>query len=374
MLLFRAIALHRSVSARSIRCTSAFYFHTSRSRFRSAAVVSHQEKSTGRANLNVIDFFDPALSTTPHHYTFQAGSSGYAKAGKKDLLSPQEDAIYSSIQVGDDAYFKRPEALGVADGVGGWRSHTGANPALYSRKLMHYAQLELERIKTNQRPAHVRHDESDPVLVLENAYHLTTLDAQNEGIVGSTTACIVILCEDELRIANLGDCGVSVIRRDDYVFRSEEQQHSFNFPYQLGTASFDSPSDAQQFTIKVEEGDIVILASDGLFDNLYDDEILEEVQQCIQENKDRVTGDESSSADESGSDPSTAVPQVISDALAHRAKCVSEDPTNPSSPFQVRAMHEGLYYQGGKADDISVLVAIVNRVERPPEYTPPPLP
>lgn len=63
--------------------------------------------------------------------------------------------------------------------------------------------------------------------------------------MGSTTACIVILCQDELRIANIGDCGISVIRRNDYIFRSEEQQHSFNFPYQLGTASFDSPSDAQ---------------------------------------------------------------------------------------------------------------------------------
>lgn len=55
----------------------------------------------------------------------------------------------------------------------------------------------------------------------------------------------MILCQDELRIANIGDCGISVIRRNDYIFRSEEQQHSFNFPYQLGTASFDSPSDAQ---------------------------------------------------------------------------------------------------------------------------------
>lgn len=66
------------------------------------------------------------------------------------------------------------------------------------------------------------------------------------------------------------------------------------------------------------------MASDGLFDNLYDDEILEEIQNCQQTHHD---------------------PQVISDALVHRAKVVSEDPDNPSSPFQVRAMHEGLYYQ-----------------------------
>lgn len=74
------------------------------------------------------------------------------------------------------------------------------------------------------------------------------------------------------------------------------------------------------------EGDIIILASDGLFDNLYDDEILEEIQNCAHQ---QTKHD----------------PQTISDALVHRAKIVSEDPDNPSSPFQVRAMHEGLYYQ-----------------------------
>ncbi|KAL1936149.1 hypothetical protein VTP01DRAFT_283 [Rhizomucor pusillus] len=329
---------------------------------RSAAAIS---QSAARSNLNVIDFFDPSLGSTPQYYMFQHGASGFPKSGKESMTTPQEDAIYTSVQVGDDAYFQRYDALGVADGVGGWRSHTGANPALYSRKLMHYAQLELDRIDNNKRPSHVQQDQPDPVMVLENAYHLTTLDAQNEDIVGSTTACIVMLCQDELKIANLGDCGISVIRKDDYIFRSEEQQHSFNFPYQLGTASFDSPGDAQQFTVKIEEGDIVVLATDGLFDNLYDDEILEEVQQCLQNNRVTPQDDPSSVA---------SVPQLISDALARRAKEVSEDPANPSSPFQVRAMHEGLYYQGGKADDISVLVAIINRDNRPRQHSPPPLP
>ncbi|KAG0175504.1 hypothetical protein DFQ28_000073 [Apophysomyces sp. BC1034] len=359
--MFRHVFVRQRSSRPILQC-----FHTS-TRFRSAAAISQQEKA--RSNLSVIDFFDPSLPSTPQlYYTLKHGASGFAKAGKTDLTSPQDDNIYSSAQIGDDAYFKRQDALGVADGVGGWRTQAGANPALYSRKLMHYAQLELDRLKSNVRPYPVRQDNPDPVLVLENAYHLTTLDAQHEasGIVGSTTACVVILCQDELRIANLGDCGVSVIRRNDFIFRSEEQQHSFNYPYQLGTASFDAPTDAQQFTIKVEEGDIVILASDGLFDNLYDDEIMEEVQKCVQH---RVTDQ---SADQATS--STSVSQAISDALAFRAKIVSEDPDNPSSPFQVRAMHEGLYYQGGKLDDITVLVAIVNREEHPPEKSPPPLP
>jgi serine/threonine protein phosphatase PrpC len=80
------------------------------------------------------------------------------------------------------------------------------------------------------------------------------------------------------------------------------------------------------------------LGSDGLFDNLYDDEILEEVQNCIDQ---QMEGQE----EEESQKILKVAPQSISDALAHRAKIVSEDPDNPSSPFQVRAMHEGLYYQ-----------------------------
>ncbi|KAI9265999.1 phosphatase 2C-like domain-containing protein [Sporodiniella umbellata] len=279
-----------------------------------------------RNNLNVIDFYHPSLSPHTHRYMLQMGVSGYPKRNK--AVQTQE-GVFTSVQVGDDAYFQRQDALGVADGVGGWRTHAGANPALYSRKLMHYVQLELDRIKSNVRPQQPP-VHPDPIQVLESAYNLTTLDAHNEGIVGSTTACIVILSQDELKIANIGDCGVSVIRKHNYVFRSEEQQHSFNFPYQLGTASFDSPQDAQQFTIKIEENDIIVLGSDGLFDNLFDEEILEEIK---------------NSTEDPDSDNPIVQPQVVSDALLHRARVVSEDTDNPTSPFQVRAMHEGLYYQ-----------------------------
>ncbi|KAI9305723.1 phosphatase 2C-like domain-containing protein [Cunninghamella echinulata] len=346
------------MSCRTVRRPLIYTSFIKRRCYSAAAISQQQQQEKQRSNLNVIDFFDPDLSIPPHHYTLKCGVSGYAKAGKQ--VDPQEHNIYTSVQVGDDSYFQRNDALGVADGVGGWRSHTGANPALYSLKLMHYAQLELDRIKSNVRPYHVPQNLPNPVEILESAYHLTTLDAQNEGIVGSTTACIVVLCHDELRVANLGDCGISVIRKNNYIFRSEEQQHSFNFPYQLGTASFDTPMDAQQFTIKVEEGDIMILGSDGLFDNLYDDEIMEEVQNCMQQVPEQDLN-------------KTSTMQSISEALAFRAKVVSEDVENPTSPFQVRAMHEGLYYQGGKADDISVLVALVQRDEKPGP-TPPPLP
>jgi hypothetical protein len=44
---------------------------------------------------------------------------------------------------------------------------------------MHYAQVELDRIKTNVRPQQLQ-AKPDPIQVLESAYHMTTLDAQNE--------------------------------------------------------------------------------------------------------------------------------------------------------------------------------------------------
>ncbi|KAI8343383.1 hypothetical protein BC941DRAFT_411212 [Chlamydoabsidia padenii] len=87
----------------------------------SAAAISRNEKA--RSNLNLIDFFDPDLATsTPHNYTLKYGVSGHAKAGKvvaTDDDSDQDAGIYTSIQVGDDAYFVRNDSLGVSDGVGG---------------------------------------------------------------------------------------------------------------------------------------------------------------------------------------------------------------------------------------------------------------
>ncbi|KAK5828699.1 phosphatase 2C-like domain-containing protein [Linnemannia elongata] len=240
---------------------------------------------------------------TRHNYVFAHGASGFAKnPNKGPTLTPEEDRAYFSVQVGEDSYFRRHDALGVADGVGGWSGTTGANPALYSRKLMHYAFVELEKYDNIEEDAFYDYFNVNPVQILQKSYEQSARDAKKEGLIGSSTACLAILRDDELRIANLGDCGV--------------------------------------FTVKVESGDIVVMGTDGIFDNLFDEDILEEV---IPE------------------------PSVISDALAKRAKNVAEDTRHHGSPFQSRAMQEGLYYQGGKQDDMSVLVAIIKVAEDSPD-------
>lgn len=441
-------------------------------------------------------FFDQPFQNTRHNFVFAHGASGFAKHPGKVTLTPEEDQAYFSVQVGEDSYFRRHDALGVADGVGGWSGTTGANPALYSRKLMHYAFLELEKYDNIEEDAFYDYFNVNPVQILQKSYEQSSRDAKREGLIGSSTACLAILRDDELRIANLGDCGVSIIRRNEFIFRTEEQQHSFNYPYQLGTGSTDSPTDAQVFTVKVESGDIIVMGTDGIFDNLFDEDILEEVVRCVdgidpQSNQSpygtgkpaaklttgkgvgglwsgitsgaaklasaAITGkatdagqpsprissshvqsssstaslacdednesiaslynseedDEGTNSTLSGLSPlaeaamaaaessalppsaslyplqssaaaaaalATAVrkaqyydrktapePSVISEALAKRAKNVSEDTRHHGSPFQSRAMQEGLYYQGGKQDDMSVLVAIVKVAEDSPD-------
>jgi hypothetical protein len=134
-MLYHAFIAHRTNSRKILRPLTCNFqtFCSSRS---AAIAVSQQalhqqqqqqeQQQQQRTNLNVIDFFHPSLSSTLFHYTLNLGVSGYAKSGKKPSeTQQQDDVIYSSTQVGDDAYFKRQDALGVADGVGGWRSHKG---------------------------------------------------------------------------------------------------------------------------------------------------------------------------------------------------------------------------------------------------------
>ncbi len=61
---------------------------------------------------------------------------------------------------------------------------------------------------------------------------------------GSSTACILKLKADILHAANVGDSGFMVVRDDDVIFQSPHQQHSFNFPYQLGRAEVDAASES----------------------------------------------------------------------------------------------------------------------------------
>ncbi|KAB5588417.1 Protein phosphatase PTC7 [Ceratobasidium theobromae] len=284
----------------------------------------------------------------PDAWRFECGAFGIPKKGKP---ASSED-LGLAVQVGEDSYF---DALGVADGVGGWAHHrVHADSARFARMLMHHCASEIAT-EALCVPDHSPRD------ILHLAYERTVASFRATGTAGSSTALVAVLRDGELSVAHLGDCMLAVVRDGRFVVRSEDMQHSFNFPYQLGPHSSTTPrADAQLITEKVVPGDIVILASDGLGDNLWDDEVLAEVERFVA----------GARAGDVEAEP-LGNPQVLGEALARRAKRAAEG--TKDVPFGVRGRAAGIQFMGGKTDgqshilyrlalipaDISVVVAVV---------------
>ncbi|OMJ21398.1 putative protein phosphatase 2C 80 [Smittium culicis] len=269
-----------------------------------------------------------------------------------------------SWNVGEDAFFYRRDAIGLGDGIGGWANKKNSSSALFSKRLMYNTHYEISKDEDSEDDQYNKND-SSPVKFLKNAISSTLEDMKEAKLKGSSTACVALLRGDELIVANIGDSGLTIIRDGEMVFRTEEQQHSFNYPYQLGTEeNSDSVSNAQTFRIKVKKNDLVILASDGLYDNLFDEDILEEIECVISPPKDEeiveyVTIEQKTKDCKKAA---LSLAEEISAALAKRAYKVSLDPDCTQSPFQFHAVYEGLYYHGGKKDDITVVAAIISEL------------
>ena len=81
-----------------------------------------------------------------------------------------------------------------------------------------------------------------------------------------------------LRGLNFGDSGYILIRRNEQgefakIFKSEEKQYRFNAPFQCGTGK-PLPTNADVFLHRVRNNDVLLLASDGVFDNATEADIL----------------------------------------------------------------------------------------------------
>jgi serine/threonine protein phosphatase PrpC len=156
--------------------------------------------------------------------------------------------------------------LGVADGVGDGH---------FARHLMR--QVDDVCMKPNYRAA-------DAKLLLSTA-HSKVKDAmgrrkpQKGAKPGGGAVAVVALNRDEDRtmsVANVGDCGVMVLRGGAVVYRTVDQQRAFNFPVRLsadGGTTVQQAADARD--VRIEPADVVVLASDGVWDNVDDDSVAE---------------------------------------------------------------------------------------------------
>jgi len=335
----------------------------------SAPYPSHPLPSFFGATLNVgrrsnLVFRNGAYGIPKSGSTEQVSRISKGK-GKENVELVEHDL---SVSVGEDAYFLRSDSLGVADGVGGWSRHAGSNPARWSLKLMHHCSAELARYEDVDDALFLRYNDVDPVEVLQRAFEKSLAESKEEGVIGSSTALVAVLRNDELRLANMGDCCCSIIRGTECIFRTEEQQHSFNYPVQAGTSSKDTPiKDAQRFNVKVQKDDIVILSSDGLLDNVFTSDLLEEVLRFIATSPPPPSTPAHGTNGRQGSRYTLNFsPAALSEALCKRARSVYEDQHAVASPFQQKAMEEGIHFVGGKRDDVTTLVGVIGEMEASP--------
>jgi len=190
-----------------------------------------------------------------------------------------------------------------------------------------------------------------------------------------------------VRGVNLGDSGALVLRypsttttttrsssgdaepQPEVFFKTEEQCHRFNFPFQLGTNSINKPSQAASFAFVPQPGDMLLLATDGVLDNLFPEDMIECIQTCRQQCQ--KTDEE--------------YINMCARSIATKAceRSIDERPYL-ETPWQRAAMKAGmlkrpwrfasesflklpeeeqealriLHYTGGKPDDITVVIAM----------------
>ncbi|CAN6324150.1 unnamed protein product [Urochloa humidicola] len=227
---------------------------------------------------------------------------------------------------GEDAYFIAGNGwFGVADGVGQW-SFQGINAGLYARELMDGCK---KFITENQGAADLR-----PEQILSKA-------ADEAHSPGSSTVLVARFDGQVLQASNIGDSGFLVIRNGEVYERSKPMVYGFNFPLQIEKGD-DPLKLVQNYTIDLEEGDVIVTATDGLFDNVYEHEVTAIISKSLE---------------------ADLKPTEIAVHLAAKAQEVGRSGAG-RSPFSDAALSVGyLGFSGGKLDDIAVVVSIVRTSE-----------
>ncbi|KAL9048863.1 MAG: hypothetical protein Q9162_007514 [Coniocarpon cinnabarinum] len=261
--------------------------------------------------------------------------------------------------------------IAVADGVGAWAQKERGHAALWSRLILHFWSLALEDIGDVEAGITKSiNDDKNQVLSpftanLQTAYSQTVAaTAPPTEIFGTTTASGAALIAEPstsqltLHVTQLGDSVVLVLRpskpvNEALLYKTEEQWHWFDCPRQLGTNSPDTPAEnAVTERVSVQEGDIIVAISDGVSDNLWIHEVVENVYNSVIKHNSVLGNSESSRGAEAM--------QEVANELVRAARVIAEDPF-AESPFMERAVEEGLPTEGGKLDDISVVVGMVRR-------------
>jgi len=230
----------------------------------------------------------------------------------------------------------------------------GVDPGVFSRTLLRHCQRGMREAPEGEG------------LSGAALYAASALTA--DPVPGSSTLLLGRLEQDgALHLLNYGDSGAILLRPAPkwtvngegpvlwprVVLRSSEQTLYFNCPYQVEAQ--EAPMLLRSVDLlraQVHEGDIVLAATDGVFDNLFD----WQVQTVVARHLQRVIEDSAGAIDD------------LASAVAEEAHSVGQREDDPSfiTPFGLAARREGLKFEGGKMDDIAVVVGVVRQGEALP--------
>lgn len=322
---------------------------------------------------------------------------------RKNRPDSGEDAFFVS-RVGtsglpDSAQNADAVAFAVADGVGGW-TESRVDPADFSHGLCSYM---AETALAWDEPA----DKLRPKQLLQTGYD-RVVDDPSIKAGGSTASVGVALPDGRVELANLGDSGSVLLRLAAVHHYSVPQTHGFNTPYQLsiipprmraqasifgGAFLEDFPRDAGVTNVQMQHGDVLMLATDGVFDNLNNQDILKLVTSrmvltgawtAIPDQgvgvSDRLAAltvpggiaaafpplsapaplsKEHQSESQSRLESTLTLQSLLAASIAGEAKMASVD-YRRDGPFAKEAQryYPGDYYRGGKVDDICALVLV----------------
>ncbi|KAF1999468.1 protein serine/threonine phosphatase 2C [Amniculicola lignicola CBS 123094] len=345
-------------------------------------------------------------SSTNAHFSYHVAASYSAKSDRfnaarnlftREPFDPTE-SIFKSIRQckhtkdkrkraksGQDAFFfsqvgtSRTAAFGVADGVGGW-VESGVDPADFSHGLCEYMACA-----ARSWPQDAKTSSLHPKDLLQIAYDKVIVDRGIEG--GGSTACLAVAEPDgNVEVANLGDSGFMHLGLNAVRHFTQPQTHAFNTPYQLsktpqrmlvqmavfgGTSALsDQPKESSVTHHQVRHGDVLVFATDGVWDNLSTQNLLSIVSFSMIDagawvEKDGVleVSHELPKLAQAASDQqadSSSLQAKLAVAIAKEAKETGLN-TRRDGPFakEVQKHFPGENWHGGKPDDIAALVAVV---------------
>lgn len=230
---------------------------------------------------------------------------------------------------GEDAVLCLSRTYGIFDGVSGADKLDGV--PLYSNTLSEILEESIEKD-------------------MEMEYGLNGVELKNlltdaaeyadATATGASTALVASIDKDGyLHALNVGDSTLLVIRSNNILARTREIVHYFDCPFQLAEDSPDRPKDGTKFKRLLQPGDVILMGSDGIFDNLTDEQILEFVANPKYSNN----------------------PALLLRVIINEARSVSLD-KEVMTPYSQMAKRYGYpeYSSGvgGKIDDISGVIAL----------------